>query len=219
MAITLLTVVQRVCRNVGLDPTITTFSNDDETNDVVQDVAESYEELITQLPTETVYLHAASAITTVASTRSYALASDAASFDLYRWSFNNSTDNYHALTPATTEFILDLDAQYQTRTGKPQYVYSEGSDAVCFYPVPDGVYTIAYQYGKSVITRLSATTDTFIIPDRWVLYITKRAQAKYERRKGFADPDATDTQALFIWYEIMEEALSELQLKIIEEGF
>src|SRR5437868_3893911 len=206
MAITLLTAVQRVCRNVGLDPSITAFSDNDESNDIVQDIAEAYEELLMQLPSETTFLYASGAITTVSGTRVYSLASDAMSFDLYDWSFNDQTNSYSKLIPVSREFIENLDPAWRTTAGKAVYIYKEGNNQVGFYPVPNSTDTINYQYGKTVTTRISATTDTFIIPDRWVRYVEKRAQAKYERRKMFADPDASDAQALFIWTEIMVEA-------------
>lgn len=219
MAITLLTVVQRVCRNVSLDPTITAFSETDETKDVVQDVAEAYEELLMQLPNETTYLFASGAITTTPGLRTYALASDAMSFDLYAWSFLNQTESYSSIKPASREFIQALDPQWSTKAGIPQYVYQEGANTVAFYPVPSNIDAIAYQYGKTIATRISATSDTFVLPDRWVRYVEKRAQAKYERRKGFADPDSTDAQALVLWYEIMSEAFEDVSTTLIEEGF
>jgi len=218
MAVTLLQAVQRVSRKVGLDPTITSFSNNDETNDLVQDIVEAYEDLLMALPPETPFLNASGALTLSNGTRVYSLASDAMVFDLYTWSFENETDNDDKLQVVTKDYVKALDSLWNETTGKPKYVYPEGNNQVGFYPIPDGTRTVNYQYGKTVATRISATSDTFIIPDRWVRFIEKRAQEMYERRKGFADPDATSAEAFNLFSEIMVEAWSTNPTCFFEEG-
>lgn len=195
MAVTLLEVVQRVSRHVGLDPTVTSFSNADETNDLVQYINEAYEELYMALPPSTPYLNDSGSITTAAGTRTYALESGALPFNLYSWSLENETNTDKRLQLVTLDYVASMDSQYNENRSEPAYIYVEGSNTLGIYPVPDAVYTINYQYGKDFSTRLSSTTDSFIFPDRWIRFVEKRAQEKYERVKAFADPDQTAAEA------------------------
>lgn len=219
MAVTLLQLVQRVNRKVGLDPTITSFSNDDESNDVVQDIVEAYEDLVMALPPECPYLNASGSISAVDGTRLYALASDAQSPDLYEWSFENETENDAPLTFVTKDYVQALDPRYDEVEGKPKYIYLEGSNQVGIYPIPDASYTIKYQYGKSITTRLSATTDTFILPDRWMRYPELMARAEYEGRKGMSDSEKTMQKAIDMLAEIMSEAWEASPTYLLTEDF
>lgn len=219
MALTLLQLIQRVSRKVGLDPTITSFSDTDETNDLVQDIAEAYEDLLAELPPQLPYLHGTGSITTVAGTRLYALAANARAFDLNEWSFQNETDDDSPLELVTREFIQKLDPKYDETQNKPLYLYLEGSDQLGVYPVPDDVYTISYSYGAGSVTRVSATTDTFIIPDRWLRYVEKSAQASYERRKGFSGAEETAVEAFNLFADVMVEAWELVPTYMVSEGF
>lgn len=202
MADSLLTVVQRVSRRVGLDPTITAFSDNDETNDVVLDVNDAYEHLLNALPDDTPYLiDVTGSLSLVNGTRAYSLDSAARSFKLLEWSFENETDDDSKIRPATLEYVQRLDSKYDETTAQPTHVYLEGSDQVGFYPVPDASYTIKYKFAKS-FTRLSATTDTFVVPDEWLPYIELYAQALYEKRKGFGNYAET--------FELAERKLTDI---------
>jgi len=206
MADTLLTVVQRVSRKVGLDPTITSFSESNESNDVVQDVNDAYFELIRALPKDTPYLNDVSgSITTVNGTRLYSLGSGARVFNLLEWSFENETDSDNLLEVVTLGFVQQKDSQYDENTGKPLYLYREGNDQLGIYPVPDDAYTIKYKFTKT-FSRLSDTDDVFIVPDEWLRFVEKKAQYFYEDRKGFGSPEATYTLAEEMLVEILAEA-------------
>jgi hypothetical protein len=218
MAVSLLTVVQRVSRDVGLDATVTAFSETDDTNFILQLVNEAYEELMILLPPDTDFRQTSGTITTANTTRLYALPSNAMPFDLYEWSFVDTTNSYARLHFATKDFIQALDTKYKTTSSKPQYVYTEGAQNVGFYPVPDGTYSIAYEYGQSLTTRLSNTTDVFLVPDRWVRYIEKSAQEKYERLRGYGDPDNTELIAFNLLGEVLVEAWETNNTYMINEG-
>lgn len=218
MAINLLSAVQRVRRTVGLDPTITAFSETDESNDNVQDIAEAYEELLILVPSTAPFLASSSSITTSASTRTYSLASDALPYDLYGYSFNDETNNDNPLELVEESYLQQLNPQYDENTGKPIYVYLTGN-SLGVYPVPDGVYTINYRYGKTVTTRPSATTDVFLVPDRWVRFIELRAKEKYERRKMMGDPEATADDASRVLDEILVDCWDAHPTYITGEGF
>lgn len=211
MAVTLLALVNRVRRNLGLESDLTSFSDSDESNDNVQDINEAYEELLAALPQETPYLNSSSSITTVASTRLYNLASDAMAFDLYFYSVEDETNSDKAIRMASKEFIQELDNRWDEVTGKPEYAYLEGNNQVGFYPIPDGSYTIKYQYGQWPSNRLSATSATFIVPDKWLRFVEKRAQEKYERRKGYQEPDSTAFECINILADVISDAFDMVQ--------
>lgn len=219
MTVTLLDVVQRVSRHVGLDPTITSFSNNDETNDIVQFVNEAYEELIMALPENCPYLNDSGTITTVASTRLYALETGAFSYNLYSWSLQDETSNDKPLQLVTLDYIATIDDRYDEVEGIPAYMYAEGSNQLGIYPVPNGVYTIKYQYAKDLQTRLTTTTDTFIFPDRWIRFVEKRAQEKYERLKAFSEPDYTLMESETLLTNILVEAWEMNPTYIFSEDF
>lgn len=219
MATTLLQSVQTVCRKVGLDPTITAFSNTDETLDLVSDIQEAYDELLDTLPPEAVYLFSSGSVVTAVGVRTYSLASDVKTSDLYDWSFQDASQSNQKISPCSREYVLSLDPNWQTTPGKPYLVYDEGPSSIAFYPVPNVIDTITYQYGKSVLTRLSDPADTFIVPDSWVRFITKRAQGLYERRKGFGEADNTDSVAGMMLSNIIVEAWEDAQTYLVEEGF
>lgn len=206
MSITLLTAVQRVNRNVGLDPTITALSNQDESNDIVQYLNEAYEDLLMMLPPDCPFLNANGTFTTVAGTRLYPLAAEAFSPDIYTWSFEDETD-LSQLQFVTKDYVYTISNQWDTYQSKPQWLYLEGTNQVGMYPVPNGAYVINYQYAQSTsLTRLSATTDTFILPDRWIRFVEKRAQEKYERNKAFDSADATYQDAENLLAQIITES-------------
>lgn len=206
MADTLLDVVKRVRRKVGLDPTISSFGETDESNDNVQDVNDAYFELLRSLPKDTPYLvDVSGTLSTVANTRLYSLGATARTMNVLEWSFENETSGDVPLKIATLEFIQGTYPKYDEDTGQPSYIYREGDEQLGIYPIPDGVYSIKYKFSKT-FTRLTSTTDEFIVPDEWVRYVEKKAQYLYEDRKGFGDPDATFAQSESIMTEILVEA-------------
>lgn len=202
MAVTLLEVVQRVSRHVGLDPTITAFSNDDETNDLVQYINEAYEDLKRALYESVPYFHGSTSFTTSNGTRLYNIPT-AEAYGVFEWSFENETENDSPLEFATREWVKRTDARFDEATGKPSHVYLEGSQ-FGLWPIPDGTYTIKFDY-SSKVTRLSATSDTFVVPDDWVRYIEKKAEAVYKGLKGFNDAQET----LFLADNLLTEIIAE----------
>lgn len=206
MADTLLAVVKRVCRKVGLDPTITSFSDTDESNDVVQDVNDAYFELVRSLPKDTPYLvDISGTVTTSNGTRLYSLGASARLFNILEWSVENETNEDNPIEVVPLQYVQDMDSQYDEKTGVPTKLYREGNEQIGLYPVPDGTYAINYKFTKTY-TRLSTTTDVFIVPDEWLRFVEKKAQYLYEDRKGFGSPEETYMQAEDILAEILAEA-------------
>lgn len=218
MSVSLLTVVQRVSRNLGLDPTITSFSDNNDTNLLVQFINEAYEDIFDNLPEQTPFRNSSATISTVNGTRLYNLASNAMPFDLYEWSFENTTPPVNPIQVVTKDWVFALDQAYQSTTGTPKYFYPEGNQKIGFYPVPNAVFTITYEYGITTPARLSLVGDTFLIPDRWVKYIEKSAQEKYERQRGYGDPDRTYLDVQEQYAIIQVEAWQSNPTYFINEG-
>ena len=104
-------------------------------------------------------------ISTVASTRNYALATDV----LTPVSFRDTTNNRTLAIVSDTD--IDLDDPDQSRTGDTESVYLTGSDAttgavqVALHPTPDtSSDTITYRYYKYIpeFTSSNDTDDLFI---------------------------------------------------------
>lgn len=186
MADTLLDVVKRIARRVKIDPNITVFSDDDETQLLVDMVNDAVAELRERLPKEWIpYLQKNGSITTANGTRLYNVAADALALEIFNWGFRNETESDAKLTPATLEFITETYPNYQDDTGKPEYVYQEDTQ-LGFYPVPDGIYTLEYLYPE-VPARMSSTGATFPYPDSWLTYIEFAVSAEYAAGKGFGN--------------------------------
>lgn len=190
MSDSLLTSVNRVRRVLGL-PTVSSFSENDESNLNVQDVNDSYLYLLKQLPDDLALLQDTSggSITTSNGTRLYALDGDARHFHLLEWSFQDETSGDIPLELATREYVQRRDPRFDENSGKPQFVYRDGTQ-LGIYPVPDGIYSLSYQF-RSPFTRLSATSDTFLVPDEWLRFVELHAVFLYEQRKGFGNADIT----------------------------
>jgi hypothetical protein len=189
VADSLLTVVNRVRRVLGL-PTVSSFTDNDESNLNVQDVNDSYLYLLKQLPDDLALLDTSGgSITTVADTRLYSLDGDARHFHLLEWSFQDETSGDIPLSLTTREYIQRKDPRFDEVTGKPQFLYRDVTK-LGVYPVPDAVYEISYQF-KSPFTRLTLTSDTFIIPDEWLRPVELHAIFLYEDRKGFSNAPNT----------------------------
>lgn len=191
MATTLLTLVQRVARSVGIDPSFTTLSDTNETQDIAADIQQAYDEVHLIFPPALSHRIQHGSITTIASTRTYTLTNDTPVHNVVQGSFQV---NGQPMFTATPEFMKQLDPDYLTVTGTPAYVYGEAGNAVGVYPVPDGAYTLSYLYGADP-APVELPTDTFALPDSWLRYVEKRARYLYEKRKGFGDAEKTDLES------------------------
>jgi hypothetical protein len=189
MADTLLTVVKNVARRIGWDPAaISTFSDDDETNLVVEYINDAYMSLISDLQAQNPYVRELSSVTTTASTRTVALPSNVHTLNLITTSFEDETNGDTPLKFATPDFIQETYPKYDEDTGKPVYVYFDGGDTLGFYPVPDGDYVVKFNYKISNI-ELASPSATFEIPDEWLRYIELEAELDYLDEKGFEISD------------------------------
>lgn len=202
MAETLLSVVKQVARAVGLSPSITAFFDGDETNDLVQDVNNGYHTLLQSLPKDCVYLLEQEAtFNTANGIQTYNKPDSALSFNIAAWSFRRLTPTpIFNLTVETYESALRNYPDFTTKTGKPEVVVLRDT-TLQLYPIPDGVYEVNYKY-STANPVLVAPTDTFIIPDNWVRFVTKYAQYQYEQRKGFGNTMSSLNEAKIILTQI-----------------
>jgi hypothetical protein len=205
MVVTLLDVARRVARQVGLDSGFTAFSELDETADVVSDINDALEALWMTLPKDVPYFLQQGSLNLVNGTRTYALASDARSFALMDWGFENETAEDAPLQSVTLAWVQYLDNRFDEVMGRPTMVYRDGADRVGFYPIPDGPYTVLYRYA-GVPARLSLAGELFGIPDAWVQWVALKAQEAYERRKGLGNPEVTYARAEERLAQIMVQA-------------
>ncbi len=185
MADTLLDVVKRVARRVGLDPAITAFSDDDETQLIV-DYINDAESLLRDAVSEINYLDKNATLSTVASQRLYSLASDATALELYEWSIYNDTNNVTLEKTDLETIVKNYPDDYTSKEGKPLYIYVEAGQ-VGLYPIPDAVYDINYIYKKELV-RKSSTTATFDYPDDYLRYLEYKATAEYMTLKKLGEP-------------------------------
>lgn len=190
MADTLLQVAQRVARRLRVDATFTTFSDNDESNNIVSYINDAYQDLLINLQDDAaLLLDTTKSITLVPGTRVYSLDTTAHHLSLMDWSFANASNNNDPVEYRTLEWIQAVYPSYQTdSTGNPQYVYQEGNEQVGFYPVPSTAATISYKFSKP-FSRLVNPSDTFLVPDRWLVPIEAAARAMYAADKSFVDAE------------------------------
>lgn len=185
MADTLLNVIQRGLRKVFLDPDVSTFSDNDETQWMVDRVNEWYSQLRETLPGHLTYFDKDGTFSLVNGTRLYNIASDAMLSEIYQWSIENETESDAPMKMMALPDLKRLYPRYDEETGIPTIVYVE-QGKMGFYPVPNASFTINYKY-RQLPTRLASPTDTFLIPDNWIRYIEYGLELDYKANKGFGD--------------------------------
>jgi|GEM_PF-3005387 len=187
MSDTLLQVVQRVARKVRIDSSFSSFSESDETLDLVGYVNDAYQDLIDGLPNDLpLLLNTSKSITLSSGTRLYNLDINAHQWSLLQWSFTDISSGVTPLTLISLEALQNIYLGYTTDTGKPSFVYYEGSDQVGFYPIPNRDGLVSYKFTQA-FSRLINPSDTFLIPDAWLRYIEDQAKYYYDMAKGFTE--------------------------------
>jgi len=182
---TLFLVVQRLARKVRIDCSFTTFSESDETLDLVGYINDAYQDLIDALPIDLPFLlNTSKSIILSSGTRLYNLDSSAHQWSLLQWSFSDISNGVSPLETISLEQLQSIHPGYITDTGKPNFVYYEGQDQVGFYPIPNLDGLVTYKFTQA-FSRLSNPNDTFLVPDAWLRYIEDQAKYYYELAKGF----------------------------------
>ncbi len=137
------------------------------------------------------FLQASATITTADGTATYALAPDADVNYLLRDRIQESTsDDYMSQVDPTM-----LGPAYLDDTGKPYQFWIEGN-RIRFYPVPNGVFTIHYEYLKRPV-QLVSDADNSLIPLAWERLLVRGAESLLEKYLGEID-NSRFTYSLFL---------------------
>jgi len=202
MADTLIDVVKRVLRATGQDTDISAFSDNDDTQFIVDQINEGLLDLHS-LGGGDIILNGT--LTVTPSTRLFSVATglDIHEIEQFSWRINNALGDI-PLKYVTREYIISRYPLFEAQESEtPEFVYYEAQKAG-FYPLlKAGASNLTIQYSYlTTSVRLSATTDTFPYPDKWVQYAQKYAQGKYEIYKGLGQPAVTAGESDSLYTEI-----------------
>jgi hypothetical protein len=76
-----------------------------------------------------------------------------------------------------------LFGSHRTLTGRPQVVTVKPNNALCFWPIPDAVYTTTGEYYKTA-QIMTANASTPVIPSRFQMIIVWKALTHYGAYAG-----------------------------------
>lgn len=126
-------------------------------------------------------LREAITVTTVASTKTYALTGAGQNFKLMN-SYNDTSNG--SLTYRTNKYFDDVYLTTTTEGSPSDFTYRDtdasGDTQVEVYPTPDGVYSLVFQAIKRT-TDLSTDSDVVVVPSQPVIYM---ALALATRERG-----------------------------------
>ena len=196
MADTLSTVVKRVLRATQQDPMITQFSDDDDSQFIVDEINKALEDIRTLNPT---HIDDDTSVSIVAGTRLYSVPTGLDVYDINRNSLRLDDGQVDWIDRVN---LINKDQEFDTRTGpKVQYIYYEDNQ-IGVYPILEAgatSQTLKYQH-PAVYAPLVNTTDTFPYPDPvWVTYCERKAKLAYELFKGLGNPIATQLEVDTAW--------------------
>ena len=182
--------LQRICRKLGLDPSITALSDMDDTQWLMDRLNQRYQELKRLLPLSPTYLSQLGQLNLVAGQRLYSVPNNVYLPDIFLWSFSDVTSGTSfSLKLAALDVLMLEDLNFRTVQGLPHAVYVEAGQ-IGLYPVPNQVRVIKYQY-RELPPVLSLLTDSFLLPDAWLAYLELAVELDYQLWKGQGLPDAT----------------------------
>lgn len=190
MAKTLLAMVQDISRDVGLDPYVTSFSDDDDTRRLVKYIYEAYQRLQRETRPDSLSFRESNIINLINGTRAYVLPSDSTVYGVW----NVRDDEQCLLQGYSEEQIADIASDYKTTSGKPTHYYFTDISTIAFYPVPDNAYTYTHFY-ESEITEDYTPTVSLALPNDWIKFIEKYAQYLFEKNRGFGGVEGTYMEA------------------------
>lgn len=137
-------------------------------------------------------LRTSATLSVTSGTESYTLADD----------FNKLIFPMRITSPAANAFAIDTYRDYEmfrntwpltsnTSNGIPQNMYFTSGNSVNFFPIPNGSYTITYEYYK-VPTALTDDTNEPFFPEQWHHLLVDYALWWYYKR---------DQDPIFVSYE------------------
>lgn len=178
---TLLQLVNEVLRRAGQTEATTLASAQTPVVQTRDYLNETYVEMLQKLKTQRLVKTAS--FSTVAGTTQYTLASDA---DVDGLLADSLMETGSQLGLKETAYTFPL-THGITQTGRPAYFYKDG-DTLALYPIPDGVYTIRYQYQVKP-QPLTADNDTTQLPPEWEKAMILGTQARLEKFLGEGGDD------------------------------
>lgn len=179
---TLLQLVNEVLRRTGQTQVSTLVGAEAPALQTVDFINEVYTEMLQRLKVNRLQRQAT--LNTVASTPAYSLAAETELNALIPDSLMETGKQIR---------LMEVDYTYPlthgvSATGRPEAFYRR-DDQIHLYPVPDGVYTISYQYWVKPAT-LSANTDTTELPTEWEKVLVLGTQARLEKFLGESADDS-----------------------------
>jgi hypothetical protein len=216
MAITLLEVVNEILRATQQRCDKTAFSNNDDTNYIVDRVNDGLEDIYNLSPTE---VDANGTVTIAASTRTVSGPAGLELNRIYDWSFRlNDSDGDIPMDVVTKEYIVNRFPLFETEEAEtPQYVYID-NNTIAVYPLlaaGSSSLTLQFSYPANM-TKLTTTTATFPFQDRSdeLRYIKLNAQFEYEVFKGLGNPGVTQDKKDGLWARMVAK-----NAKLKRQGF
>lgn len=189
MIMTALEIVKQVFRKLGLDSSITGFSEANESQWLLDSLNERYSELLRLLPSEMTYSEVQGSINVLAGQRLYSPPADLYLPQLYDWSILLNNTDSTLLEYANLEEIVNQDPKYQVTQSSPCKVYIEAGK-IGLYPVPIENAMLSFIYRKRV-PQLTLPTDELLVPEEWLAYIKLGMEFDYQIHRGQGQPDIT----------------------------
>ncbi len=196
MVDTLLDVTKEVLRATHQTVSITSFSDTNDTNWIVDRINDALNTIYDLKPTQ---VDLDGSVTLAASTRTVSPPTGLDIYRIYNWSYRiNDSDGDIDLDFVTKEFIVTTFPEYETyEAEQPSYVYYDGN-SLAFYPLLKAgstALTIQFSYPAQFI-KLTSPTDIFPFADRSteMAYIKLCAQRDYEVDKGLGQPGVTQSK-------------------------
>lgn len=201
MADTLLAVVNEILRATQQRCDKTAFSNNDDTNFLVDRINDALEEVYNLKGTE---IDADGTITITASTRKFNGPSGLDLSRIYDWSFRlNDADGDIPISVVTKEYIVRTFPLYESQEAElPQYVYIDNNQVAVYPLLETGAASLTLQFSyPAQLTKLTTTTATFPFQDRSeeMRFLKLSAQFDYEVFKGLGQPAVTLEKKDGIW--------------------
>jgi len=187
---TLLDVVKKVLRACKKNTSITAFSDNDDSQYIVDRINEALQDIYSLRGTE---IQADSSFTVTPSTRTYNVIAGLDLDRIFDWSVRiNDPDGDIPLQVVTKQYIVDRYPLYETfEWDQPQYVYIDNNKLAVYPLLKAGSANLTIQFSyPAQPTEKTTTTATFPWPDMSyeLTYIKKYAQYKYELSKGIGQP-------------------------------
>ena len=191
MADTVLTLMQRIARKLGLNPDISIVSDQDETAWLLDRMNERYTELRRLLPKPINYFDTTTSINFSVGQRLANLPSTLHLPELYSFSVMDVSISTQKRPLAFTSLpqLLENHPDYTTCMGTQLQYYFEGKQ-LGVYPVPVVAATVSLMFAATP-ARLTTLSDTFVLPDDWLLYIELGVELDYQLWRGQGQPEMT----------------------------